>query len=267
MESYDSDRDGFCLEGYEESSLSNLCQGLDLCPGLSGTSPDGCTEEVRAMMKKDAKETIELQIRQLFDCDADGFCSEEFDKWGGCAEYAAASGIKENVSFKNYTYFNPFLSKAEAKAAIAEAKEKVCSNGHVDWCPENWGRAMGCSNQNLREYVKKTYGDYDQDHDGFCDKWIEEMGLWRAEGIGCNQDYLDECPTEYGGERGCPRQDNSFARQKANRPKGRCCPPGAVGCHDNCTQSERNSGGKNYDNSRQNNGNGLFVNGKKVKFW
>lgn len=173
LESYDSDRDGFCLEGYEESSLSNLCQGLDLCPGLSGTSPDGCTGEVRAMMKKDAKETIELQIRQLFDCDADGFCSEEFDKWGGCAEYAAASGIKENVSFKNYTYFNPFLSKAEAKAAIAEAKEKVCTKGYIDACPYNWGRSMGC---------------------------------------------------------------------------------------------ERNAGGKNYDNSGQNNGNGLFVNGKKVKF-
>ena len=126
------------------------------------------------MRKEEAKETIELQIRQLFDCDADGFCSEEFDKWGGCAEYAAASGIKENVSFKNYTYFNPFLSKAEAKAAIAEAKEKVCTKGYIDACPYNWGRSMGC---------------------------------------------------------------------------------------------ERNSGGRNYDNGGQNNGNGLFVNGKKVKFW
>ncbi|WP_295057490.1 hypothetical protein [uncultured Fibrobacter sp.] len=251
--------------------MSNLCEGLDLCPTISGASPDGCTEEVRAMRKEEAKETIELQIRQLFDSDNDGFCSEEFvclDKWGECAKYAASLGIKGNLSFKKYKYSNPFLSKAEKKAAIADAKEKVCTKGYIDACPYNWGRAMGCSNQNLREYVKKTYGDYDQDHDGFCDKWIEEMGLWRAEGIGCDQDYLDECPTEFGGERGCPRQqDNSFARQKANRPKGRCCPPGAIGCHDDCTQSERNAGGKNYDNSRQNNGNGLFVNGKKVKFW
>ena len=271
LESYDSDRDGFCSEGYEESSMSNLCEGLDLCPGLSGTSPDGCTEEVRAMMKEDAKETIELQIRQLFDSDNDGFCSEEFvcsDKWGECAKYAADYGIKERLSFKKYKYSNPFLSKAETKAAIADAKEKVCTKGYIDACPYNWGRSMGCSNQNLREYVIKTYGDYDQDHDGFCDKWIEEKGLWRAEGIGCDQDYLDECPTEFGGERGCPRQqDNSFARQKANRPAGRCCPPGAVGCHDNCTQSERNSGGRNYDNGGQRNENGLFVNGKKVKFW
>ena len=267
LETYDSDRDSFCTEGYEESSMSNLCQGRDLCPGLSGTGPDGCTEELRAMMKKDAKETIELQIRQLFDCDADGFCSEEFDKWGGCAEYAAASGIKENVSFKNYTYFNPFLSKAETKAAIAEAKEKVCTEGYVDWCPYSRGNAMGCADRHLREYVRKTYGDYDQDHDGFCDKWVGEKGLWRAMGNGCDQDYLDECPTEYGGERGCPRQNNQFRSTNANKPAGRCCPPGAVGCHDNCTQSERNSGGRNYDNGGQKNGNGLFVNGKKVKFW
>lgn len=267
LETYDSDRDSFCTEGYEESSMSNLCQGRDLCPGLSGTGPDGCTEELRAMMKKDAKETIELQIRQLFDCDADGFCSEEFDKWGGCAEYAAASGIKENVSFKNYMYFNPFLSKAETKAAIAEAKEKVCTEGYVDWCPYSRGNAMGCADRHLREYVRKTYGDYDQDHDGFCDKWVGEKGLWRAMGNGCDQDYLDECPTEYGGERGCPRQNNQFRSTNTNRPAGRCCPPGAVGCHDNCTQSERNSGGRNYDNGGQKNGNGLFVNGKKVKFW
>ena len=267
----DADRDGFCDDDEIYQKHSELFEGIDLCPGLSGTSPDGCTEEVRAMMKKDAKETIELQIRQLFDSDNDGFCSEEFvcsDKWGECAKYAADYGIKERLSFKKYKYSNPFLSKAEKKAAIADAKEKVCTKGYIDACPYNWGRSMGCSNQNLREYVKKTYGDYDQDHDGFCDKWIEEMGLWRAEGIGCDQDYLDECPTEFGGERGCPRQqDNSFARQKANRPKGRCCPPGAIGCHDDCTQSERNAGGKNYDNSRQNNGNGLFVNGKKVKIW
>ncbi len=169
----DADRDGFCDDDEIYQKHSELFEGLDLCPGLSGTSPDGCTEEVRVMRKEEAKETIELQIRQLFDCDADGFCSEEFDKWGGCAEYAAASGIKENVSFKNYTYFNPFLSKAETKAAIAEAKEMVCTEGYVDWCPYSRGNAMGC---------------------------------------------------------------------------------------------ERNSGGKNYDNSRQNNGNGLFVNGKKVKF-
>ena len=267
----DSDRDGFCDDDEIYQKHSDLFEGLDLCPGLSGTSPDGCTEEVRAMMKKDAKETIELQIRQLFDSDNDGFCSEEFvcsDKWGECAKYAADYGIKERLSFKKYKYSNPFLSKAETKAAIADAKEKVCTKGYIDACPYNWGRAMGCSNQNLREYVKKTYGDYDQDHDGFCDKWIEEKGLWRAEGIGCDQDYLDECPTEFGGERGCPRQqDNSFARQKANRPAGRCCPPGAIGCHDNCTQSERNSGGRNYDNGGQRNENGLFVNGKKVKFW
>lgn len=97
---------------------------------------------------------------------------------------------------------------------------------------------MGCADRHLREYVRKTYGDYDPDHDGFCDKWIGQKGLWKAMGNGCNQDYLDECPTEFGGERGCPRQqDNSFARQKANQP-----------------------------NSRQNNRNGLFVNGKKVKF-
>ncbi len=267
----DADRDGFCDDDEIYQKHSELFEGLDLCPGLSGTSPDGCTEEVRAMMKEEAKETIELQIRQLFDSDNDGFCSEEFvcsDKWGECAKYAADYGIKERLSFKNYTYFNPFLSKAEAKAAIADAKEKVCTKGYIDACPYNWGRSMGCSNQNLREYVIKTYGDYDQDHDGFCDKWIEEKGLWRAEGIGCDQDYLDECPTEFGGERGCPRQqDNSFARQKANRPAGRCCPPGAIGCHDNCTQSERNSGGRNYDNGGQRNENGLFVNGKKVKFW
>ena len=267
----DTDRDGFCDDDEIYQKHSELFEGLDLCPDLKGESPDGCTEEVRAMMKKDAKETVELQIRQLFDSDNDGFCSEEFvcsDKWGECAKYAADYGIKERLSFKKYKYSNPFLSKAETKAAIADAKEKVCTKGYIDACPYNWGRSMGCSSQNLREYVKKTYGDYDQDHDGFCDKWIGEMGLWRAEGIGCDQDYLDECPTEFGGERGCPRQqDNSFARQKANRPKGRCCPPGAIGCHDDCTQSERNAGGKNYDNSRQNNGNGLFVNGKKVKFW
>lgn len=268
---YDADRDGFCDDDEIYQKHSELFEGLDLCPDLKGESPDGCTEEVRAMMKKDAKETIELQIRQLFDSDNDGFCSEEFvcsDKWGECAKYAADYGIKERLSFKNYTYSNPFLSKAETKAAIAEAKEKICTEGYVDMCPDSRGNTMGCADRHLREYVRKTYGDYDQDHDGFCDKWVGEKGLWRAEGIGCDQDYLDECPTEFGGERGCPRQqDNSFARQKANRPKGRCCPPGAIGCHDDCTQSERNAGGKNYDNSRQNNGNGLFVNGKKVKFW
>lgn len=174
----DNDRDGFCDDDEIYQKHSELFEGLDLCPGLSGTSPDGCTEEVRAMMKENAKETIELQIRQLFDSDNDGFCSEEFvcsDKWGECAKYAADYGIKERLSFKNYTYFNPFLSKAEAKAAITEAKEKVCTKGYIDACPENWGRSMGCSNQN--------------------------------------------------------------------------------------------AGGKNYDNSRQNKGNGLFVNGKKVKFW
>lgn len=267
---YDADRDGFCDDDEIYQKHSELFEGLDLCPDLKGESPDGCTEEVRAMRKEDAKETIELQIRQLFDSDNDGFCSEEFvcsDKWGECAKYAADYGIKERLSFKKYKYSNPFLSKAETKAAIADAKEKVCTKGYIDACPYNWGRSMGCSNQNLREYVIKTYGDYDQDHDGFCDKWIEEKGLWRAEGIGCDQDYLDECPTEYGGERGCPRQNNQFRSINANRPAGRCCPPGAVGCHDNCTQSERNSGGRNYDNGGQKNGNGLFVNGKKVKFW
>lgn len=216
---------------------------------------------------EEAKEAIELQIRLLFDCDADGFCSEEFDTEGECAENAASLGIKRNVSFKNYTYSNPFLSKAEIKAAIAEIKEKVCSKGYIDVCPYSWGNAMGCVDRHFREYVRTTYGDYDPDHDGFCDKWIGEKGFWKAMGVGCNQDYLDECPKEYGGERGCPRQDNSFARQKANRPKGRCCPSGAVGCHDDCTPSERNSGGKRYDDDRQKNENGLFVNGKKVKFW
>ena len=268
---YDADRDGFCDDDEIYQKHSELFEGFDLCPGLSGTSPDGCTEEVRAMMKKDAKETIELQIRQLFDSDNDGFCSEEFvcsDKWGECAKYAADYGIKERLSFKNYTYSNPFLSKAETKAAIAEAKEKICTEGYVDMCPDSRGNTMGCADRHLREYVRKTYGDYDQDHDGFCDKWVGEKGLWRAMGNGCDQDYLDECPTVFGGERGCPRQqDNSFARQKANRPAGRCCPPGAIGCHDYCTQSERNSGGKTYDNGGQRNENGLFVNGKKVKFW
>ncbi|MBS7273194.1 MAG: hypothetical protein KIG97_12720 [Fibrobacter sp.] len=267
----DTDRDGFCDDDEIYQKHSELFEALDLCPDLKGESPDGCTEEVRAMRKEDAKETIEQQIRQLFDSDNDGFCSEEFvclDKWGECAKYAAALGINGNLSFKNYTYFNPFLSKAETKAAIAEAKGMVCTEGYVDACPDSRGNTMGCADRHLREYVKKTYGDYDPDHDGFCDKWVGEKGLWRAMGNGCNQDYLDECPTKFGGERGCPRQqDNSFARQKANRPKGRCCPPGAVGCHDNCTQSERNSGGRNYDNGGQNNGNGLFVNGKKVKFW
>lgn len=81
----DSDRDGFCDGDEIYQKHSELFEGLDLCPGLSGTSPDGCTEEVRAMRKEEAKETIELQIRQLFDSDNDGFCSEEFvcsDKWG-----------------------------------------------------------------------------------------------------------------------------------------------------------------------------------------
>lgn len=237
----DSDRDGFCDGDEIYQKHSELFEGLDLCPGLSGTSPDGCTEEVRAMRKEEAKETIELQIRQLFDSDNDGFCSEEFvcsDKWGEWAQYAAAIGIKEKVSFKKYKYSNPFLSKTETKAAIAEAKENVCTKGYIDACPDSRGNTMGCADRHLREYVRKTYGDYDPDHDGFCDKWIGQKGLWKAMGNGCNQDYLDECPTEFGGERGCPRQqDNSFARQKANQP-----------------------------NSRQNNRNGLFVNGKKVKF-
>ena len=268
----DTDRDGFCDDYEIYQKHSELFEGIDLCPGLSGTSPDGCTEDIRAMMKEDAKEAIELEIRQLFDSDADGFCSEEFvcsDKWGECAKYAAAYGIgiNEKLSFKNYTFATPFLSNAETKAAIAEVKEKVCTEGYVDVCPDSRGNTMGCADRHLREYVRKTYGDYDQDHDGFCDKWVGEKGLWRAMGNGCNQDYLDECPTEYGGERGCPRQNNQFRSTNANRPAGRCCPPGAVGCHDNCSQSERNSGGRTYDNGGQNNGNGLFVNGKKVKFW
>ncbi len=267
----DADRDGFCDDDEIYQKHSDLFDGLDLCPGLKGESPDGCTEEVRARMKLDAKKTIELQIRQLFDGDNDGFCSEEFvcsDKWGECAKYAASIGIRGNVSFKNYSYSNPFLSKAETKTAIAEAKEKVCTEGYVDKCPDSRGNAMGCADRHLREYVRKTYGDYDQDHDGFCDKWVGEKGLWRAMGVGCDQDYLDECPTEYGGERGCPRrQDDSFARQKANRPKGRCCPPGAIGCHDDCSQSERNAGGWHSNNNSQKQENGLFINGKKKKFW